>query len=252
LKRIRVNIRVTELDTLVAVLIRLYKLYEELSNDVYLHGVMSEAEDFSVRMTTSIKSSKATSKLEALDNKRDEIIKLLFALIAGYQAIPVATKKAAAQKVAAVAAKYKGITSESYASESSLIESFLKDMSAEDMASAIAELEGVAEYVASLRSAQDEFNAASDELTAENTTRAESATSLKKPMLSLINDKFVPYLTAMAMSNSAVYGDFAAKAEAEITKMNDSIQRRARGLPAESAPSEQVQENPAAEENGTV
>lgn len=64
-----------------------------------------------------------------------------------------------------------------------------------------------------------EYNAAS-------TVKTESASSLKKPLLSAINDKLIPYITAMKMANSAVYADFATKAEGEIKRVNELVSRR--------------------------
>lgn len=231
MKRVRAVIRVTELDTLVDVLLRLYKAYAALATDAYLKSIMEEAEAILARLTTSIRSDKTSSKLDEADSKRDEIIHLLFALISGYVAIPVAKKKAAAEKIAAVTAKYKGIAGESYATESALIKSMLEDLSAAALAEDIESLEGVADYIEALRTAQDEFNKASDEFTAANTGKSESATALKKPLLAVVNDKFVPYVSAMALANNELYGEFAAKAEAEIAKMNDLVIRRTKQQP---------------------
>lgn len=41
-----------------------------------------------------------------------------------------------------------------------------------------------------------------------------------------INDKLIPYITAMKMANSAVYADFATKAEGEIKRVNEIVLRR--------------------------
>lgn len=87
-------------------------------------------------------------------------------------------------------------------------------------------LDGIKEILEQIRSAQDAFVKASDEYNAASTVKTESASSLKKPLLSAINDKLIPYITAMQMANSAVYGDFAAKAEGEIKRVNEIVLRR--------------------------
>ena len=74
--------------------------------------------------------------------------------------------------------------------------------------------------------AQDAFVKASDEYTAASSAKGESASSVKKPLVSAINDRLVPYLTAMAMANGTVYGDFALKAEKEISRVNETVSRR--------------------------
>ncbi|MDE5898310.1 MAG: hypothetical protein K2H09_03475 [Treponemataceae bacterium] len=56
--------------------------------------------------------------------------------------------------------------------------------------------------------------------------QGESASSLKKLLVGVINDKLVPYLSAMALANASVYSRFAAKAEEEISRANETVARR--------------------------
>ncbi len=226
MKKIRTIARVTELDTLSDALVRLYKADGGIAGDEYLQGVMAEIESLSAKLTTAIMSDKIVSTLTEADKKRDEVIRSFRTLLNGYAVIPFAEKKAAAEKLLAVFSKYKEITGENFLSESSLVESLIQDLGAADLAASIAMLEGVAEYLADLRTAQDEFNKASDELTAAQLKKGESATSLKKPLFDAINNKLVPYLTAMNLANSAVYGDFIARAEAEISRTNAAVTKR--------------------------
>ena len=226
MKKIRSAIRVTELDTISDIIVRLYKADSGIAGDEYLKGLMTEIESLSERITIAIKTDKIASTLDEADVKRDEIIRSLGTLLNGYAVIPIAEKKTAAEKLLAVFDKYKGITGESYANESSFIESMLKDYEASELADSIKALDGVGSYITDLRAAQDSFNKANDEFTAYNVNKSESATALKKPLLAAINDKFVAYLTAMNLVNKAVYGDFVSKAEAEIEKMNNSVAKR--------------------------
>lgn len=226
MKKIRTTVRVTELDTISDVLLRLYKADSSIASDDYLKSTMAEIESLSERITIAIKADKIASTLDEADVKRDEIIRSLGTLLNGYSVIPIAEKKAAAEKLLAVFDKYKGITAESYANESSFIESMLKDYAASELADSIKALDGVGSYISDLRTAQDEFNKANDEFTASNVNKNECASALKKPLLSVINDKLVAYLTAMNLVNAAVYGDFVSKAESEIEKMNNSVAKR--------------------------
>ena len=156
---------------------------------------------------------------------RDEAVKNLSTLLDGYSVFPVAAKKEAAQKLKTIFDKYKkSIITANYVSESSLIESLLEDFSKEE--ETVSSLDGIKEILEQIRSAQDSFVKASDEYNAASTVKTESASSLKKPLLSAINDKFIPYITAMQMANSAVYGDFATKAEGEIKRVNELVSRR--------------------------
>lgn len=218
------KVRVTEVDGLSDALVRLYKADEGVSSDVFLKGVMDEIEKLSVLITTAIKKDKVLSNLEEADGVRDEAVKNLSTLLDGYEVFPVAAKKEAAKKLKAVFDKYgKSITTANYVSESSLIESLLEDFSKEE---AVSLLDGIKEILEQIRSAQDSFAKASDEYNAASSVKTESASSLKKPLLSAINDKLIPYITAMQMANSAVYGDFATKAEGEIKRVNEIVSRR--------------------------
>lgn len=131
--------------------------------------------------------------------------------------------------------KYRGITAETYANESSLIESMLEDFSSAALFASVQVLEGVSSLIDNLRAAQTEFNKANDKFTAANAQRGESATAIKKTLLSAINDRFVPYITAMSISHAAVYGDFAAKTDAEIEKINAAVAKRGKAASPEAA-----------------
>lgn len=219
------KVRVTEVDGLSDALVRLYKADEGVSSDVFLKSVMDEIEKLSVAITTAIKKDKVLSNLEEADIVRDEAVKNLSTLLDGYEVFPVAAKKEAAQKLKTVFDKYrKSIITANYVSESSLIESLLEDFSKEE--EAVSLLDGIKEILEQIRSAQDSFVKASDEYNAASTVKTESASSLKKPLLSAINDKLIPYITAMKMANSAVYADFATKAEGEIKRVNEIVLRR--------------------------
>ena len=185
-------------------------------------------EKLSAEITTAINRDKVSTSLEDADAKRDELIRQLGTLLAGYGAIPLADKKAAAEKLSAVYDKYgKAIVNEPYARESSLIESMLEDFAADTLADAIKALDGVGDLISALRTAQDEFNAANDSATAALTAKGESAYALNKPLLAAINEKLVPYVTAMSAIQPE-YADFAAKADVEISKANASVGKKAK------------------------
>lgn len=227
MNKLNAKMRVTEIDALSDALVRVYKADSGIAGDAFLKGVMAEVETLSAQLTTAIRQDKVLSSLEDADGERDEAVKSLGTVLDGYAAVPIPAKKAAAEKLRAVFAKYgKAITSANYASESSLIESLLEDFGKADAAESIAALDGVAEILEQIRAAQDAFAKASDDYTAASSVKTESATSLKKPLVAAVNDRLVPYLAAMAMANAAAYGDFAAKAEKEISRANETVTRR--------------------------
>ncbi len=215
------RLRITETDSASDALVRLFKAAG--LKDEFLCGAFAELEALSARLTTAIRQDTVSSRLDEKDAARDSAVRDLGTLIQGYTAIPVAEKKAAAQKLDAVLSKYgKKIVNETYASESSLIESLLEDLGALEAETTL--LEGVAALVAGLRTAQDEFNAANDDFTAAKGARSESASQVKKELVALVNLKIVPYLSAVGVSDA--YKDFAAKVEAEIVRANNAADRR--------------------------
>lgn len=229
MNKVKTAIRVAELDTLSDVLVRLYKDSSggesAISKDANLSLIMADVERLSAEITTAIKSDRVSSTLDEADIARDEIIRNIGDALTGYAAIPVAAKKSAAQNLLSVFNKYgKQITQKNFAEESSLIESLLEDFGAENLSSDITALDGVGELVSELRTAQDSFNKANDDFTNASVNRGESATSVKKSLISVLNDKLVPYLSAVAPL--ADYKDFVSKCEAEITKANATVSKR--------------------------
>lgn len=230
MNKAKTSLRVAELDTLSDVLVRLYKDYSSDANgtmaeDANLKAVMTDVESLSAALTTAIKSDKVTSPLDEADIARDEAVKNLSDALNGYAALPIPAKKTAAQNLLAIFQKYgKSITTKNYAEESSLIESLLEDFSAEEAKANIETLEGVGEIIKSLRSAQDSFNKANDEFTHASVTKGQSASSVKKPLLEVLNTRLVPYLSAVALSGG--YKEFALKCGAEIDKANAAVTGR--------------------------
>ena len=124
MKRVKVDVRITVADTVSDVLVRIYKDAVAtnpdgaIAKDAALSAIVAEVEKLSAQITTAIKADKVSTSLEDADAKRDELIRQLGTLLAGYGAIPLAEKKAAAEKLSAVYDKYgKAIVNEPYARE---------------------------------------------------------------------------------------------------------------------------------------
>jgi uncharacterized protein YdcH (DUF465 family) len=230
MKKVTQKVRVTDADTLSDALVRLYKdtaaQDETIAKDANLAALLGEIESLSAKITTAIKADKISTSLEEADLKRDELIRQIGTLLAGYAVIPIAGKQEAAKALSAVYDKYgKAIVNEPYARESSLIESMLEDFAASALEESVKALDGVGDLISALRAAQDDFNKMNDSATAALTAKGESAYALKKPLLASINEKLVPYVTAMSALNSA-YAGFASKADIEISKANASIAKK--------------------------
>ncbi|MBD5448418.1 MAG: hypothetical protein HDR32_11980 [Treponema sp.] len=210
------KVRTTELDALSDAMEREYAAAcasgeTAVAKDAVLKAQFGQLADLSARNTTAIRQDAAT---------RD-----LFTLAGGYTASPFAEVRAAAVGVCAVLDKYgRGMTSKNYADQTALTESLLEDLGAEKVAAQVKALSGVAELVAQLRGAQDGFAAAHDGYVRAKAGKGESASSLKKPIVSLINDNIVPYLNIVSAMDG--YAEFVAAVAGNIKSTNDTVARR--------------------------
>lgn len=228
MNKLRTAIRNAEVDGLSDTLIRLFKADLKAQGDAFLKATMERMETLSAQITTAILQNKTLSTLEAADSVRDEAVRTLGTLLAAYAVFPIASKKELAAPLKAIYDKYAkaGITGANYTSESSLIESLLGDLAEESLTDNIKGLEGIGEAVTSIRLAQDEFTKANDEYVKANTNKGASASSFNKPIVSLINEKLVPYLDAMVIAGNENCLEFAKGVDAEINRANDTIAKR--------------------------
>lgn len=164
------------------------------------------------------------SSLAEKDKARDGEIRKLNALLKGYAVFPSAEKRECAKRLLAVFKKYGlKITAESYSSKSSLIESMLEDFSREQEKNDAASLDGVVELIQSLRNAENDFYKANDEFVRGRALKNESAYSIKGRLVRTINEKLVPYLSAMSIADNSAYGNFAQNVERQIKKLNSAV-----------------------------
>lgn len=228
MNKLNAKARITEVDGLSDSLVRIFSSDSKAQEDSFLKSQMAELSALSDLITAAILQDKAVSNLDEADSKRDEAIRNLGALLSGYAVFPLEEKKNAALSLKAIFDKYakSGILNASYVSESSMIESFLGDLASADAAAKIEKLEGMDLMVKAIRSAQDEFTSASDAYIKAESTRGASASSYKKPILAVINDKIVPYLNTMQIVGNEAVLDFAKNVETEISRINETVAKR--------------------------
>lgn len=228
MKKLISKIRNAEADGLSDTIVRLFKADAAAQQDAFLTATMARLETLSQQITTATMQDKAVSTLKAADSARDEAIRTLGTILAAYAVFPIAEKQARAVPLKAVFDKYAkaGITAANYTSESSLTESLLEDFAAAGLADNIAALEGVAESLAQIRERQDAFTAARDAYATAAANKGATASSFNKPIVSLINDKLIPYLDAMVIAENADCAAFARNVAAEIARMNETVAKR--------------------------
>lgn len=228
MQKVKNQIRTTELDELSDVLIQQYSTEDGLKTEAYLKPVFVEMTDVSARITDAIRKDKAYSDLEDADAERDEVATRIYRIVDGYAAMPMAAVSGPAQRLQKILQKFSGLTRKPYNEETSLIEAMQSDLSSADAMADIGALNGLSETLALLRQSQDAFMAKRVQYNTANSERKydDTASALKKPLLALINDKLVPYLTLMQVQDAGKYGHFAAAVERAIGDANSKIKAR--------------------------
>lgn len=228
MNKLNAKARITEVDGLSDTVVRIFNADLQAQEDAFLKGQIAELSVLSDAITQAILQDRAVSNLDEADSRRDEAVRNLGALLSGYAVFPLEEKKNAAVFLKAIYDKYSknGILSASYVSESSMIESLLSDFSAAEAKAGIEKLDGISDMVSAIRAAQDEFTAANDAFVKAEGSKGKSASSYKKPILAVINDKIVPYLNTMAIVGNSAVAEFSRGVEAEINRVNESIAKR--------------------------
>ena len=229
MKKLLTTARITEAGDTAHRLVSLYKSTPALKDEAFLKPLFVEMEEKTNALTEAVKRDAVISQLENADAKRDGAIRVLDRLLKGYKTIPLDTLKAYGVQLSAVFKKY-GVkmTVENYSSQSNLIDSLLQDLSDSNKAAAIAALPGIAEAIDNIKTAQEEFvkiRANYDKGLAQKGSK-ETATSLRKPLLELINNKLLTYLSAMKIANPTKYKVFSEDVAVIITSVNEAIKAR--------------------------
>jgi hypothetical protein len=224
--------RITEVNS-VSVKLGLTYTKKALESGTYLAGLFSYLDDKSDLLGVAINRSKAESNLDDKDVVRDEKVQALYYLLLGAIYNPNTEISASANKLYTIFTKYGlKIIKESYLIESSLIESMLEDYADLSLQADIAAVLGSAELIASLQTAQNDFRTADtiwdEEKAKEDLTQ--SASEIKKEVLTIINGKILVYLKAMSQVNPEVYAELAKAVSDIIEEVNQAVKRRSNGL----------------------
>lgn len=231
MNKLNTSVKVTELGDTALRLVKAFNAVVAVQNDAFLTKTFAEIEKQATAMTSAVKSDQALSKLEEADAQRDQAIRVLDKLLKGYENIPLENLKTHAKKLAEIFKKYGvKITGENYASQSTLVNSLLGDFSATELKPSIEALAGVKEVLAEIQTKQNAFAALRSDYEKAQVSQKEksSATSLRKPLLELINKKAVPYLVAMSIAQPELFKNLTAEASEIITSTNEAIKARSK------------------------
>lgn len=231
MKPLNYQSRITEVGDVANRLVDLYQATATLQDDAFLKSTFTELETQGTALTEAVKRDKAVSQLEEADAQRDEAIRVLGKLLKAYEVIPVESLKPHGERLSAIFQKYGvKITTENYSSQSNLVDSLLMDFSADEVEASVMALSGVSEAIAGIRTAQENFGQvrrAYETAFAKQQSKA-TASSLRKPLLELINKKLIPYLVAMHLSDTEKYQKFFHEVEKIINDMNEVVKARSK------------------------
>jgi hypothetical protein len=220
--------KTTEIDTVSGRIIAEYEK-SDWSADTHLTGIFDKLKPVSEELTKAINRIKAESNLEEKDELRDTRIRAIYYLILGFAQHPDETISTAAQEVDDIFEHYGvDITEESYATESSLVESLLIDLADTGLQTAIEAVPGLSQFIDELKTAQAAFEEAKvtyEEEKAEERTE-ENATAIKKEAASIINEQLVTYLRAMIQVDETTYGEFTRTVAGIIEDNNTTVKKR--------------------------
>ncbi len=226
LQKLTSQSRITEIDSTVKQIIEAYQK-SSWEAEPYLPTLFDELKEHSLALSASINRTKAESSLDEKDEIRDNLVRGISYMLNGFCFHPVTEVQEAAKGLLVVFEKYGvAIISESYATESSLINALLADLSETAMVEATAKLSGFAELVENLKVAQKEFEAAQLLWEEEKAEPTKSATELKKDLLATLNGKIVLYLQGMVVVDSAKYGELGRIVAQIIESANQTVKRR--------------------------
>lgn len=199
---------------------------EAVKGDEVLSIIVGSEKKEAAALVTATKKDKVVISLADVDSARDEAIMDAHALARAMKKLKAKAKREAAEKVTAVFDKYTGITRLSNANESGQIASLLEDLANPEAAAAVGSLEGMQDAVDDIAKAEAAFQDARHKSEEALAREGESASVVKKRLVSLINDKLVPYLSVVSAVKSDVYEDFAAKISVSITRLNATVNQR--------------------------
>ncbi|MDO4228667.1 MAG: DUF6261 family protein [Capnocytophaga sp.] len=227
MNKINYKIRVSEAADVSSRLVSLFAAEVNLQKDSFLKNLFDKIEEQTEAISMAIKKETAVSKLEEADNLRDETIFNLNNILVGYRSMRSVEIKESAEKVYAVFQRYgTRLTRENYSSASAHIDSLLRDLAVPEIDAAVEKLAGVEETIEELRVRQNAFHnermAYEKALSVQETIA--TATSIKKPLLDLINGKLVTFLTAM--EGEARYENLTKVITQVIDSANEIISRR--------------------------
>lgn len=198
--------------------------------DPNLVKILNVWEPKSQLLLTAIKHMKTESQLEKADTNRDNCARGVFFTNKGALYSMDDTVRNAAEKVEKILDNYGlAMLDESYASETTLLKSLLEDLSKANLQDTVAAVPGLTATIAQLQEAQDSFSALSDAYEKDKSVegKQDNASTIRKEVIQLINQKLIFYLKGMWAVDEETYGALGRNIAQIIKDNNENVKKRA-------------------------
>ncbi|MCU4155385.1 hypothetical protein J1N10_05320 [Carboxylicivirga sp. A043] len=221
------DIRVAEMADLTTNLLN--EIEKAPADDAHMLKLKEQIQPLNNQLLAAINKDKAASDLDSFDAARDGVYRSLLYLAKGYLHHPDAQIREAAIEVDTVIDKYGfDLVNEAYGAQSALTESFLEDMAKPEVATKVELLPGLKDLTSQLDGEQTKFKTAEE---AWNNARSagqltENASSVKRELLKVVNERLVVYLRAMIQVAPELYTNLCSKSALLIDSANSIIRRR--------------------------
>jgi hypothetical protein len=201
----------------------------DFSDDPYMTFQIGKLTGNNILMTEALKEKAAYSILGPIDEKRDDLMRVIFHEVDAKELWPVATISAAGSVVAAELDKYGfEIINLAYAVESANINALLQDLKKPEVTAAISILPGLNDLIQLLEAAQQEFETAFLQFVDLKIEKEKwiSASKLRTIICSQLNEEFIVYLNGMVLSKPDQYKACADVVGMLIANNNSKVQNR--------------------------
>ncbi|WP_421919044.1 DUF6261 family protein [Marinifilum sp.] len=228
IKKVSTSSRNGDISALLTLIVEAFAK-KDWSSDAYLSSEITTIVQHDTSLTVALKRLQQFSQMSEKDHVRDMAIRSLFKLVEGYTYLPIEEQKEAALVVYNVLDHYGlSIQNEDHSEESAELKSLLNDLNKADIVAAIAKLQGVADLVAALTVAQNDFLKVALEKAESDGAKKDLATAskIKRAAIKKLNDNLVGYLNTMAKTQPDSYKVIAQTIAELITNNNEKVRRR--------------------------
>ena len=201
----------------------------QLKDDEYLSDLTKKFRGEWKEEKEAIKRTKVSSELEARDAERDTKVANLKAYVTGLSVHPDKEKSENAKLFLPIFAKYTGIMSEPYDTQTAHMTALARDLSAEEIVAAAKKIDAQV-MMDEMNASQAAFVESAGEYTKSIVHEKEkkNACDIKKSLLTTLNDKILPYLSTMAIAKGGEYKDLFDYIERDIEQSNSAMSERAK------------------------